>query len=146
MKTATGYQSGLERSRALENAEETILLLGRLGVATDGEQPIYAFMRDVLRMDREDYSLFNLHGRGDEIQLKHLHCIWSYLQKQTIYDDPKRLAVPEGTLEIYMEELGDDLKQKVNAFMKDITLGEFEEIVFTWYDVLTSLGTERPRP
>jgi len=142
MKLATNYQSGLERTRALENAEETILLLGRLGVATDGEQPIYAFMRDVLRMDREDYNLFNLMGKGDEIQLKHLHCIWSYLQKQTIYDDPKRLEVPEGTLAIYMNDLPEDLTKQLEQFMKDITLAEFEEIVFAWYDVLTSFGTE----
>jgi len=142
MKLATNYQSGLERTRALENAEETILLLGRLGVATDGEQPIYAFMRDVLRMDREDYNLFNLMGKGDEIQLKHLHCIWSYLQKQTIYDDPKRLKVPEGTLAIYMNDLPEDLTKQLEQFMKDITLAEFEEIVFAWFDVLTSFGTE----
>merc|ERR1719361_917638 len=35
LKTATSYQSGLFRQKALEVAEETILLLGRLGVDSD---------------------------------------------------------------------------------------------------------------
>jgi len=142
LRTATSYQSGLERQKALEVVEETILLLGRLGVDAQGDTPIYSFMRDVLRMDKEDWSLFNLNGTGDEIQLKHLHCIWSYLQKVIIYEDPKRLKVPDGTMKCYQEELSEEMTKQLDEYMKAIALADFEELVFAWFDVLKSLGTE----
>merc|ERR1719499_2775286 len=138
LKNVTTYQSGLERQHALEVAEECILLLGRLGVDTNGDLPIYAFMRDVLRMERDDYDLFNINGCGDEIHLKHLHCIWSHLQKQIIYDDPKRLKVPPNSLMKYQMELTDEIKEALDTFMKSIGLADFEEVAFAWFASLKS--------
>ena len=61
--------------------------------------PIFYFMREVLRMDKSEWELFNLHDKGNEIQLRHLYSIWKYVTKQINYDDPKRHSVPENTLE-----------------------------------------------
>merc|ERR1719204_2509710 len=137
------FSSGLERQHALEIVEETILLLARLGVDSSGEQPIFEFMRSVLKMQRRDWQLFYNREYGSDIRLKHLHCIWVYLQKQIAYDDPKRLAAPEITDACYLEPLPADLKNEISQYIKNVSLGELEELVFVWYDCLKSCTDHR---
>eukprot|EP00494_Astrolonche_serrata_P033361 UN33630 len=100
LEIVTNYQSGLERQHALEMVEETIFLLGRLGVDTKekSKECLYQFMKDVLRMEKRDYELFNHPDYGSEVQLRHLHCLYEYLHKRVDYDDPKRKQSPEKTL------------------------------------------------
>jgi hypothetical protein len=136
----TAYQSGIERTRAVELVEEVIVLTGRLGV--EGDQPIYQFCRDVLSMDKSDWELFNLKNMGNEIQLKHLKHIWEYLKKQEVYEDPKRRGAPDTVLEIYREAGTEELHAQLDEFLNNISKGELEPLVTAWYDLLGLIGEE----
>lgn len=142
LRTICSFQSGLERQHALEIVEETILLLARLGVDNSGEQPIFEFMKSVLKMQRRDWQLFYHKDYRTEIRLKHLFSIWQYLQKQIAYDDPKRLAAPELTDACYLEPLTPDMQEGLVIYMKSISLGEIEDLIFAWFDVLKSACTD----
>eukprot|EP00494_Astrolonche_serrata_P024276 UN24534 len=100
-------------------------------------------MRDVLKMPRNDWEIFYHSEHGNDIKLKHLFCIWQYLLKQVAYDDPKRMAAPEDTLQIYKKELTPELTSELKSYVKSLTLGELEELVFKWYDVLKTMGSDK---
>lgn len=142
LKTATAYQSGLDREQALDVLEETILLLGRLNLTPEPDRPLFDFMKMTLKFDKVDYGLFNINDTGKEIQLRHLQCLWEYLTKQAIYADPKKQKVPPNTLFRYMEEIDEKLAEELDAFMKKLSMSDFEELVFDWFEVMKSVGTE----
>ena len=78
------FETSFQRRKALDTFEECISFLSKMKSTehNNKNKEIYKFMQNVLQMNKNEYSFFNLNNADKPLQLKHIKSLWHELVKR----------------------------------------------------------------